>query len=153
VPYLRRTEEADAETVESARFKTLGRSVGIAGEYGAGEVRAQPLHGAHGAPEHALAAAAVIRVRVEEPRRGRGLTSEAEDAPERGGEERGDGGEEAGQDRHGGAPASLVLWVRGGGLGGVDSAFWAFDEDGWLMGRVRAQRLLNPRKRTNKCIF
>jgi hypothetical protein len=45
-PYLRRTEEVDAETVESACFKTLGRRVGIAGEDGAGEVRAQPLHGA-----------------------------------------------------------------------------------------------------------
>jgi hypothetical protein len=47
------------------------------GEDGAGEVRAQLLHGA---PEHTVAAAAVIRVRVEEPRCGRGLTAEAEDA-------------------------------------------------------------------------
>jgi hypothetical protein len=76
-PYLRRTGEGDAETVESARFKTLGGSVGITSEDGAGEVRAQLLHGAL---EHALAAAAVIRVRVEEPRCGRGLTAEVEDA-------------------------------------------------------------------------
>jgi hypothetical protein len=38
----------DTKTVESVCFKTLGRSIGIAitAEDGAGEVRAQPLHGA-----------------------------------------------------------------------------------------------------------
>jgi hypothetical protein len=60
----------------------------------------------HGAPEHTLAA--VVRVRVEEPRRGHGLTEEAEDATESGGEERRDGGEEDGQDHHGGAPTAAV---------------------------------------------
>jgi hypothetical protein len=60
----------------------------------------------HGAPEHTLAA--VVRVRVEEPRRGHGLTAEAEDATESGGEERRDGGEEDGQDHHGGAPTAAV---------------------------------------------
>jgi hypothetical protein len=80
--YLRRTEEADAETVESARFKTLERSVVIASEDEVGEVRAQLLHGAHDAPKHALAAAAIIHVQVEELCFKRGLTAEAEDALE-----------------------------------------------------------------------
>jgi hypothetical protein len=79
-----------------------------------------PCTAPHGAPEHALAAVAVVRVRMEEPRRGRGQTAEAEDVTESGGEERGDGGEEDGQDRHGGAPAA----VGGGPLGdgGLDGA-------------------------------
>jgi hypothetical protein len=66
-----------------------------------------PCTAPHGAPEHALAAVAVVRVRMEEPRRGRGQTAEAEDVTE-------SGGEEDGQDRHGGAPAA----VGGGPLGG-----------------------------------
>ena len=66
-PYLRRAEETDTEPVERARGKSIGRGVGIAGVDGAGEVREELLHGAHRAPEHALAAAAVVGVRVEEP--------------------------------------------------------------------------------------
>jgi hypothetical protein len=71
VQYLRGAEEADAEAIEGASCKAFGRRVGVSGEYGAGEAGAELLHGAHGAPEHALPAAAVIGVGVEEPRRGR----------------------------------------------------------------------------------
>jgi len=97
----------DAKPVERTCGETLGRSIGVACEDGAGEVRVELLHGAHRAPEHALAAAAVVRVRVEESRGRHGVTSEK--APERGAEERGEDGEEA--DRHdfaGAATANLV---------------------------------------------
>jgi hypothetical protein len=57
--YLHQKDEADAETVESVCFKTLGRSVSINSEDRVREVRAQLLHGA---PEHMLAAVAFIRV-------------------------------------------------------------------------------------------
>jgi succinate dehydrogenase/fumarate reductase flavoprotein subunit len=65
-PYLRRAEETDTEPVESACGEGLGRRIGIAGVDSAGEVRAKLLHGAHRTPEHALASAAVVGVRVEE---------------------------------------------------------------------------------------
>jgi len=63
---LRRAEETDTEPVESACGEGLGRRIGIAGVDSAGEVRAKLLHGAHRTPEHALASAAVVGVRVEE---------------------------------------------------------------------------------------
>jgi hypothetical protein len=68
--------------VQSARFKTLGRSFSIASEDRVGEGQAQLLHDVNGTLEHAFTAVAIIRVWVEEPRCGRGLTAEAEDASE-----------------------------------------------------------------------
>lgn len=103
VDNLRRAEETDAEPVERAGGEAVGRRVGVSGEYGAGEAGAEVLDGADGAPEHALPAAAVVGVRVEEPRRGMGRREAQEDPepPDGESEDRGDDGEEAGQDRHG----------------------------------------------------
>lgn len=114
VDNLRRAEETDAEPVERAGGEAVGRRVGVSGEYGAGEAGAEVLDGADGAPEHALPAAAVVGVRVEEPRRGMGRREAQEDPepPDGESEDRGDDGEEAGQDRHGwmdATPSSLEI--------------------------------------------
>ena len=109
---LRRAEEADPEAIERAGGESIGGRVRVAGEDGAGEVGAKVLDGAHGAPEHALPATAVVGVRVEEPRRGRWVgraaAQEAQEAPEGEGEEGGDEGEKASKDRHG---CDAEVWV------------------------------------------
>lgn len=115
-PNLRRAEEADPEAVERAGGEAVGGGVGVAGEDGAGEARAELLRGAHRAPEHPLPAAAVVGVRVEEPRGGRGV-GVAADAAEGGGEERGEEGGEAGEESHG-----WILRRRWWGLGFL--GFW-----------------------------
>lgn len=112
MPYLRRAEEADTEAIERAGGESIGGRVRVAGEDGAGEVGAEVLHGANGAPEHALPATAIVGVRVEEPRRGRWVghaaAHEAQEAPEGEGEQGVDEGEQAGEDRHG---CDAKVWV------------------------------------------
>jgi hypothetical protein len=104
VPYLRWTPKQSRACASRPLGEALASPSPLKTEQG--RSGRSPCMALHGAPEHTLAA--VVRVRVEEPRRGHGLTAEAEDATESGGEERRDGGEEDGQDHHGGAPTAAV---------------------------------------------